>query len=285
MAASQLPAGIAELVAQQDAEFEKFAAEVDPIEGEADQALALLDTIEALSAELDDFNEATMPAVEDLEALAAQAEALEDYLAAGGDEGAEEATMDTPVDPYADIDPELLGADAFGADEEDTYSDRFGTQFAERILELGRVTKVVKGGKLMGFRCVAVVGDGKGRVGVGCQAGREVSTAVKRALVDAKKNVVEVPLVGAGTIPHRSEAWFKAAGVVLQPAADGTGVIAGGAVRAVLELAGVQNVLGKRLGSRSTLNNARVTLKALGQLRTLSDYAEARGVPLDYMLS
>jgi small subunit ribosomal protein S5 len=226
-----------------------------------------------------------MQAVEDLEALAQQAQAIEDYMAAGGDEGVEERPMAAPVDPYADIDPELLGADAFGVDEEDSYADRYGTQFAERILELGRVTKVVKGGKLMGFRCVAVVGDGKGRVGVGCQAGREVSTAVKRALVDAKKNIVEVPLVGAGTIPHRSESWFKAAGVVLQPAADGTGVIAGGAVRAVLELAGVQNVLGKRLGSRSTLNNARVTLKALGQLRTLGDYAEARGVPLDYMLS
>eukprot|EP00775_Hariotina_reticulata_P008558 gene8558-8740_t len=137
----------------------------------------------------------------------------------------------------------------------------------------------------MGFRCVAVVGDGKGRVGVGCQAGREVGTAVKRALVDAKKSIITVPLVGAGTIPHRSEAWFKAAGVVLQPASDGTGVIAGGAVRSVLELAGVQNVLAKRLGSRSCLNNARVTIKALESLRTMNDYAAARGLPLDYMLS
>lgn len=94
-----------------------------------------------------------------------------------------------------------------------------------------------------------------------------------------------MPLVGAGTIPHRSESWFKSAGVVLQPAADGTGVIAGGAVRSVLELAGVQNVLAKRLGSRSTLNNARVTLKALSELRTMEDYAAARGLPLDYMLS
>ena len=154
----------------------------------------------------------------------------------------------------------------------------------ERILELSRVTKVVKGGKIMGFRAVVVVGDGAGRVGVGCQSGREVATAVKRSLVDAKKNLVRVPLVGAGTLPHRSEAWFKAAGVVVVPASEGTGVIAGGAVRSVLELAGVQNVLAKRLGSRSVLNNARVTVKALEQLRTLSEVARMRDLPLQALL-
>jgi small subunit ribosomal protein S5 len=146
------------------------------------------------------------------------------------------------------------------------------------------VTKVVKGGKIMGFRAVVVVGDGAGRVGVGCQSGREVATAVKRSLVDAKKNLVRVPLVGAGTLPHRSEAWFKAAGVVIRPASEGTGVIAGGAVRSVLELAGVQNVLAKRLGSRSVLNNARVTVKALEQLRTLSEVARVRDLPLQALL-
>ena len=121
-------------------------------------------------------------------------------------------------------------------------------------------------------------------VGVGCQSGREVATAVKRSLVDAKKNLVRVPLVGAGTVPHRVEAWFKAAGVVVVPASEGTGVIAGGAVRSVLELAGVQNVLAKRLGSRSVLNNARVTVKALEQLRTLGDVARTRDVPLQSLL-
>lgn len=276
-------------LAAEDPAFEKFlaSAEADPSEAEAAGAMALLGELEALAGEVDEYNEMVFPADADLQEYGQLIDAaLEYYEAVGGEEGGEMSARpdDVPVNMYEDINPELIGAiDAFGDDEEGFFS-REG-QFVERILELGRVTKVVKGGKIMGFRCVAVVGDGKGKVGVGCQAGREVSTAVKRALVDAKKNIVEVPLVGAGTIPHRSEAWFKAAGVVLQPASEGTGVIAGGAVRSVLELAGVQNVLAKRLGSRSCLNNARVTLKALGELRTMDDYAAARGIPLDYMMS
>ncbi|WIA22538.1 hypothetical protein OEZ86_009528 [Tetradesmus obliquus] len=276
-------------LAAEDPAFEKFlaSAEADPSEAEAAGAMALLGELEALAGEVDEYSEMVFPADADLQEYGQLIDAaLEYYEAVGGEEGGEMSARpdDVPVNMYEDINPELIGAiDAFGDDEEGFFS-REG-QFVERILELGRVTKVVKGGKIMGFRCVAVVGDGKGKVGVGCQAGREVSTAVKRALVDAKKNIVEVPLVGAGTIPHRSEAWFKAAGVVLQPASEGTGVIAGGAVRSVLELAGVQNVLAKRLGSRSCLNNARVTLKALAELRTMDDYAAARGIPLDYMMS
>lgn len=272
---------------EEDPVFEKFLDSADPNEAAAAEAIALLNNIEELAAEVDEYNEAAFPQDAILQEMEELIDVALEYYDAAGDEAIgmiEERPENAPVDMFADMDPDLVaGADAYGAEEED-FSDR-GGQFVERILELGRVTKVVKGGKIMGFRCVAVVGDGKGRVGVGCQAGREVGTAVKRALVDAKKNIVEVPLVGAGTIPHRTEAWFKAAGVVIQPAAEGTGVIAGGAVRSVLELAGVQNVLAKRLGSRSCLNNARVTLKALSELRTMDDYAAARGIPLGYMLS
>lgn len=157
-------------------------------------------------------------------------------------------------------------------------------QWVERILELNRVTKVVKGGKIMGFRCTAIVGNQNGLVGVGCMAGRDVAVAAKRALVDAKKNIVRVNLVGANTIPHKVEAKFHAARCVLVPAADGTGVIAGGSIKSVLELAGVQNVLAKRIGCRSMLNNARATVAALQQCKTLNEVAKYRGVPMDQLL-
>lgn len=147
-----------------------------------------------------------------------------------------------------------------------------------------RAPQVVKGGKIMGFRCVAIVGNANGLVGVGCMAGREVAVAVKRTLLDARRNVVRVPIVGAGTIPHRVESKYHAARVVVVPAADGTGCIAGGAVRSVLELAGVKNCLAKRIGSRSALNSARATVKGLGNCRSLKETAATRGVPFESLL-
>lgn len=104
-------------------------------------------------------------------------------------------------------------------------------------------------------------------------------------MIDACLPACQVPLIGAGTIPHRVEAWSKAAGVVILPAREGTGVIAGSAIRSVLELAGVKNVLAKRLGSRNQLNSARVAIKALESLRTLEDVARARDLPLEYVIS
>ncbi len=136
----------------------------------------------------------------------------------------------------------------------------------------------------MGFRCVAIVGNQNGLVGVGCQSGREVAVAVKRTLVDARRNVVRVPIVGAGTVPHRAEAKYHAARTLVMPASDGTGCIAGGSVRSVLELAGVKNCLAKRLGSRSALNSARATVAALQQMQSLPEVARARGVPMDQLL-
>jgi small subunit ribosomal protein S5 len=200
------------------------------------------------------------------------------------------AMLGDGVNPYDDlpedlVSPTQLAQGALDDDEDAGMVDGERVTWAERVLEVSRVTKVVKGGKIMGFRAVVVVGDGKGRLGVGCQSGREVGTAVKRALVDAKRSVVRVPIVGAHkTLPHKVEAWFKGAGVVVVPAGPGTGVIAGGAVRSVLEVAGVQNCLAKRLGSRSNLNNARCTVEALGKMRTLKDVAELRGVPLARLL-
>lgn len=214
--------------------------------------------------------------IEYLSNVVSQAEAYmteeEQHKAAGVDE------------VLLDIEDELL--DEGYDDESETFDEITADEgvWAERIVELTRVTKVVKGGKIMGFRCVAVVGNGQGLVGVGCQAGRDVQTAVKRTLVNARKNIVQVPLVGAGTIPHKAEEKYHAAHVVLVPASDGTGCIAGGAVRSVLELAGVQNILAKRLGTRSALNNARCTVKALQSLKTLNEVAKARGVPMEKLM-
>jgi len=217
--------------------------------------------------------------------------------AAGGGGASSSRDLDSAmlgqgVNPYDDLPEDLVSPTQLAAAALDDDEDASGNvvdgervTWAERVLEVSRVTKVVKGGKIMGFRAVVVVGDGKGRLGVGCQSGREVGTAVKRALVDAKRSVVRVPIVGAHkTLPHKVEAWFKGAGVVVVPAGPGTGVIAGGAVRSVLEVAGVQNCLAKRLGSRSNLNNARCTVEALGKMRTLRDVAELRGVPLARLL-
>lgn len=179
-----------------------------------------------------------------------------------------------PLDLFVD-DDELVADDIPDEDEQ---------QWLERVVELKRVTKVVKGGKLMGFRAVAIVGNQKGLVGVGCSAGREIATAVKRALVDAKKHIIRVPLVGAGTVPHRMEAKFNAARVVIRPAADGTGCIAGGSVRQVLELAGIKNALAKRMGSRSLLNNARCTIAALSAMQPLYEVSKYRGIPMEELL-
>eukprot|EP00195_Chlamydomonas_chlamydogama_P012193 CAMPEP_0202899994 /NCGR_PEP_ID=MMETSP1392-20130828/9370_1 /ASSEMBLY_ACC=CAM_ASM_000868 /TAXON_ID=225041 /ORGANISM="Chlamydomonas chlamydogama, Strain SAG 11-48b" /LENGTH=694 /DNA_ID=CAMNT_0049586301 /DNA_START=96 /DNA_END=2180 /DNA_ORIENTATION=- len=250
--------------------------------------------LQALTA-VDEMTEQDMPSAEQLAILDQYLAAAEDYVASEDqrkqDLAAAVARGELSVDALAeeleevpDMEAELLD-DAEEEGDEVAFDDEDdGEQWVERIIELTRVTKVVKGGKIMGFRCVAIVGNQNGLVGVGCQAGREVAVAVKRTLVDAKKNIVRVPLVGAGTIPHKSEAKYHAARCVIVPASDGTGVIAGGAIRSVLELAGVQNVLAKRIGSRSQLNNARATVKALQQLKTLNEVAKYRGIPMDQLL-
>lgn len=151
-------------------------------------------------------------------------------------------------------------------------------------MQVRRVTKVVKGGKQLSFRAVVVVGDEKGKVGVGCAAAKEVVTAVQKAVLDAKRKMVTVPLTKNASFPHRIEGIAGAAKVMLRPASEGTGVIAGGSVRVVLELAGVKNAFGKQLGSPNALNNARATVDGLSSMKTYTQVAKDRNVSVEYLL-
>ncbi|XP_010686448.2 30S ribosomal protein S5, chloroplastic [Beta vulgaris subsp. vulgaris] len=153
--------------------------------------------------------------------------------------------------------------------------------FEESVVQVRRVTKVVKGGKHMRFRAVVVVGDKKGQVGVGVGKAKEVISAVQKAATDARRNVITVPMTKYLTFPHRNEADYGAARVMLRPAAPGTGVIAGGAVRTVLEMAGLENALGKQLGSNNALNNARATIRAVQSMKQFSEVARERGIPME----
>lgn len=141
-------------------------------------------------------------------------------------------------------------------------------EFEEKVIDIARVTRVVKGGRRFRFRATVVIGDGKGRVGVGVGKGSEVMTSITKAVSSAKKNMVTIPLNGK-TIPHEVNVRFAGARVMLKPASAGTGVIAGGAVRSVVEVAGIHDVLGKSLGSSSKVNNAYATIVALTQLKAI----------------
>jgi small subunit ribosomal protein S5 len=155
------------------------------------------------------------------------------------------------------------------------------TDWQERVVQIRRVTKVVKGGKKLSFRAIVVVGNEKGQVGVGVGKASDVIGAVRKGVADGKKHLVDVPLTKANSIPHPVNGSGGGAKVMMRPAAPGTGVIAGGAVRTVLELAGVKNILAKQLGSGNPLNNARAAANALSSLRTFSEVAEERGIPLE----
>ena len=146
--------------------------------------------------------------------------------------------------------------------------NRDNVEWSERVVSIQRVTKVVKGGKKMSFRAVVVVGNEKGKVGVGVGKAGEVIVAVRKAVTDGKKNVINVPLTNSSSIPHLTNGRFGAAKLVLRPSAPGSGVIAGGSIRTVLELAGVKNILSKQLGSNNLLNNARATINGLSTLQS-----------------
>jgi small subunit ribosomal protein S5 len=156
-------------------------------------------------------------------------------------------------------------------------------ELKERVIEINRVAKVVKGGRRFSFTALVVVGDEVDRVGVGYGKAREVPLAITKAVDDAKKNLFTVPKHGT-TVTHEALGKFDAARVLLRPASEGTGVIAGGGVRAVLELAGIRDILAKSLGTTTPINMARATVDALKQLRRPQDVAKARGLSIDRVL-
>ncbi|PLV55832.1 30S ribosomal protein S5 [Thermotoga sp. SG1] len=153
-------------------------------------------------------------------------------------------------------------------------------EFEEKIIEIRRTSKVTKGGKNLSFRVVAIVGNKNGKVGLGIGKAREVPEAIRKAIADAKKNVIEVPIIN-GTIPHEVIGRQDASKVLLRPAAPGTGIIAGGTVRAVVELAGIQNILTKALGSTNPLNLAMATINGLKELLDPRKVAKLRDITVE----
>ncbi len=151
-----------------------------------------------------------------------------------------------------------------------------GLELIDRVVFINRVTKVVKGGRVFKFSALVVVGDGNGVVGYGMGKAKEVPDAIRKAIEQAKKNLVRIP-ISKNTIPHEVEAKFCTSRVLLKPAAPGTGVIASGPIRAIMDCAGIKDVLSKNLGSSNPINVVKATFKALSMLRTIDEIAESRG--------
>ena len=152
-------------------------------------------------------------------------------------------------------------------------------EFEERVVTINRVTKVVKGGRRFRFAALVVVGDKKGRVGFGTGKANEVPDAIRKAVENAEANLITIPIVN-GTIPHGTVGEFGAGKIVMRPASEGTGVIAGAAVRHVLELSGITDILAKSLGSRTPINMVRATMSGLTSLRTIEEVAKLRGLKI-----
>ncbi len=162
-------------------------------------------------------------------------------------------------------------------------SQQGGGDLKEKLVAVNRVTKVVKGGKQMAFTALTVVGDGAGRVGFGYGKAREVPNAISKAMEQARKNMLSIPLRGL-TLQHEIWGTHGATRVFMRPASDGTGVIAGGAMRAVFEVAGVQNVLAKSFGSRNPINVVRATLNGLSRINIPANIAAKRGKSIEEIL-
>ena len=166
----------------------------------------------------------------------------------------------------------------------ETTEEKPQSEWVERVVQISRVTKVVKGGKKLSVRAIVLVGYKKGQVGGGCAKAAEVIIAIQKAIADGRKNLINVPIFKT-TIPHPITGRSGAGAVMLKPASQGTGIIAGGAVRLVLELAGIENILAKSLGSKAPLNAANATLEALKALTPFSEVAKKRGLTMAELLN
>ena len=162
-------------------------------------------------------------------------------------------------------------------------NERSKSDLVEKVVHIGRVTKVVKGGRNFRFSALVVVGDEKGKVGVGTGKAVEVPESIRKAIEDAKRNMVKVPMVGT-TIPHEVIGRYGAGKVILMPAKEGTGIIAGGPVRAVLECAGVRDIRAKSLGSNNPKNMVNATMEGIGKLKTVQQVARQRGKIVEEIL-
>jgi len=154
-------------------------------------------------------------------------------------------------------------------------------KFVERLIKISRVSKVTKGGKKLSFRAIVVIGDENGQVGVGVAKADDVVNAFKKAKTDGHKNIIKIPITKSLTIPHSVTGNFGACKIVMRPSIEGSGVIAGGSVRTVLEVAGIKNVMAKQLGSDNLLNNARASICALANLTTKSQITKTRDLNLN----
>ena len=198
----------------------------------------------------------------------------------------EETTAEAPVEAVeATEEKPARGRKGRGRKQKiETTEEKPQSEWTERVVQIRRVTKVVKGGKKLSFRAVVIVGNKKGQVGVGCAKASEVIIAIQKAIADGRKNLVTVPIFKT-TIPHPITGRSGSGEVMLKPASQGTGIIAGGSVRLVLELAGIENILSKSLGSKSPLNAAYATIEALKNLTPFSEVAARRGLTLAQLLN